>query len=346
MPKTHANLWPRITAWDNLHAAYLEARKGKRYTPSALRYADRLEENLHNLQNHLMWKTWRPSPFREFVVHEPKLRLIQAPSFPDRVAHHALHRVIEPLFDRKFAHHSFACRKGKGNIPAALHFRSMLRRAQGKWGKVFAIKADISKYFPSIHHDTLLAMLPRTIRDTDALWMCEAIVRGSGYESRGIPIGALTSQLFAGIYPSRFDHFLKDDMGVEFCIRYMDDLIVLGRTRRDMEDLLSVITEYLGDTLLLTLNPKTRILDCGQGVDFCGYRHFYTHMLPRKKNVQRARKRFARLSRLYAMGLATLERVRAVVMSFLGYMKHCNGYRSTVSALRRLLLVRNGERYA
>ena len=340
MPKTYGNLWPSITSWENLHSAYLEARKGKRYTAGVMNYTEHLEENLTNLQNHLAWKTWQPGDFRSFWVYEPKKRMIQAPCFADRAAHHALYRVVFPLFERKFIRHSYACRKGKGTLAASNALTVMLRKAQTKWGKVYALKCDISRYFPSVHHNILTSILQRTIRDQNVLWMCETALKCCGFSGRGMPIGSLTSQLFANVYLDQLDHYIKDGLGESFYVRYMDDFIILGKDKGTLKNDLIRIGSYLDEKLGLKLNPKTTIVPASQGLYFAGYRHWTTHRLPRKINVKRAKKRFARISRLYSTGKIGLEKVRSIVMSFLGYMQHCKSHKTTTSTLARLSLVK------
>ncbi|MBW2599340.1 MAG: group II intron reverse transcriptase domain-containing protein [Deltaproteobacteria bacterium] len=338
MPKTYGDLWPIVMSWNNLYAAYLEAARGKRYRPEVLKFAANLEENLINIQNHLYWKTWTPGRWREFIVHEPKIRHIQAPPFKDRVVHHALVRVIEPLFERKFIYDSYACRVGKGTHTAVLRTQEFLRRAKAEWDQTYVLKADISKYFPSIRHDPLLRIVKRTIRDKDILWLCETIIRNCGENGRGIPVGALTSQLFANIYLDRLDHFIKDELGIKFYTRYMDDWIIFCDTKKQLWSILDLATDFLTFELGLRLNPKTSAFPAGRGVDFCGYRIWTTHLLPRKRNVKRARRRFCKFIKLYSEGYISLEKVRASVMSFLGYMKHCSGFKTTESVLGELVL--------
>lgn len=338
MPKTYNNLWQHVVCWDNLHAAYRQASKKKRYSDAHLAFRDSLEENIFNIQNRLLWGTWKPGPYREFIVYEPKKRMIMAPPFPDRVVHHALVNVVEPLFEKKFIHHSFACRKGKGSHNAALQVQQYLRRAKAIWGdNVYFLKADISKYFPSVQPVALKWAIARTLRDKQVLDLCEMIIDHGARCGVGMPVGALTSQLWSNIYPDRMDHMIKDDMGVKFYVRYVDDWIIVGPSRAWLWDILDRTMPML-DSLELTLNSKTDVQPASHGVDFCGYRIWATHMLPRKRNVQRAKRKFRAMAARYSPGNIDFDRIRPVVASFAGYMKHCAGFRTAQSTLNYMTI--------
>lgn len=333
MPRTITGLWADLISFENLHAAFHGAAKGKRYQPVVMRYAQNLEENLVNLQNHLIWHSWTPGQQREFVVFEPKRRAIQAPPFEDRIVHHALVRVIEPLFERRFINDSYACRRDKGTQKAVAQAQHFIRIARHCWGdKVYIVKADISKYFASIQHQVLMREVQRIISDPNVLWLFSAILAAYGHDhDRGLPVGALTSQLGANIVLNRLDHIAKDDLGIRHYIRYMDDFVAILPDKSTAQAILarlSIVVHELG----LELNPKTAILPWQRGLDFCGYRIWPTHILPRKRNIKRARKDFRVLARRYEAGLIGLPDVRQRVASFIAYAKHCDS-RDTVSGI-------------
>jgi len=332
MPKTHRHLWPDMISWDNLFAAYREARRGKRYRREVAEFSEHLEENLITLHNELSWGTWRPQPMHHFYVREPKLRPISAPVFRDRVVHHAIVRVVESLFERRFIDHSYACRVGKGTHAAVWRVQKMLRRHPGG----HYLQGDITRYFPSVNHDILKRQIARTIGDESVLSVLSLIIDDHG---PGLPIGALTSQLLANVYLDRLDHFVTDDLGWGSYTRYMDDFAVVADNRGQLRHLEEDIRAFLRDELALTLSPKTRSRPVRSGVDFCGYRIFTTHLLPRKRNTKRAKRRLLNL----AKGAATdrgLEQFRASLMSFLGYMKQCRGARTTQSVLNDITIRR------
>lgn len=341
MPKPAKNLWPLVLEWDNLLLAAKEAARTRRYRAEVLRFNAYLEENLLDLQRLLRTGQWHPGPYRQFYVYEPKKRLVHAPWYPDRVLHHALVQIIGPYFERRFIDQSFACRVGKGTHAASDYLSSMLRSAHAGHENVFVLKADISKYFYSIDHDILLRVIARIIGDKYVLEILRRLVRECGCieGNRGLPLGALTSQLMANAYLDQLDHFVKDNLGVKYYVRYMDDFVILGSDKQKLWQLLATIREFLDVRLHLALNVKTRVFPASQGVDFAGYRHWPAYKLPRKRNVRRAARRFAGLTRCYAAGKVDMAIVRCCVASFVGYMKPCKGWRSAESALDRLVLV-------
>lgn len=337
MTRTVNGLWPQVIDFENLHAAYMEARKGKRFRAEVLRYSLNAEEHLANLQNHLIWKSWQPGRQREFVVLEPKLRAIQAPPFQDRVLHHALVRVIEPIFEQKFIADSFACRTGKGTQAAVARVQHFLQLARRRWGDgVYVIKADISRYFASIRHDVLMTEIERAISDADVLWLLRRIYSAYGHDDGlGVPVGALSSQLGANILLNRLDHFAKDDLALHYYVRYMDDFVVIVRDREEAMRMLQLLGGAV-NALGLTLNPKTAYHPWQRGVDFAGYRIWPTHILPRKRNIKRATADFRKLAKAYAAGKVDAARVRQRVDAFRAYTKHCDAEKTTKHVLQDL----------
>lgn len=324
MPTTANGLAAQVYDWENLVAAYQHARRGKRYKQDVLRFSQHWEEELIDIQNRLIWRTWEPSPFTVFPVFEPKHRIIEAPPFPDRVVHHALHRVVEPYFERRFIHDSFACRRGGGIHAAVRRLQRHLRAAQRRWGRVYVLQADIRRYFPSIRHDRLKRQIARTISDpwVNDLW--GRIIDATGEDGVGQPIGALTSQLAANVYLDAFDHFVKDDLGEPHYLRYMDDFLLLGPDKAALWQQLDVLRERLAGDLGLLLS-KAYVYPARQGVDWAGYRTWATHIRPRKSNVKTARRRLLALAAGYRAGRVHVDELRASAASFAGYVKHCQG---------------------
>jgi retron-type reverse transcriptase len=333
MAKTYNHLYPRIYDFDNLHQAYLKARRNKRYRREVLEFSANLEEQLIDLQNRLVWKTYRTGPYKYFNVYEPKERMIAALPFIDRVAQHALCSVIEPIFERSFIYDSYACRPRRGLHQGVDRTTDFLRRARRKWGRVYCLKGDIRKYFPSIDHDVLKNIIRRRIACPDTLAMIDEIIDHSG--DVGIPIGNLTSQLFANVYLDQLDHFVKDDLREAYYIRYMDDFCLLDGDKRRLHELLAEIDGYLINVLHLEMNGKTQVFPVGPAaIDFLGYRIRPDVRLLRKQNVRRMRRRLKKLARQARAGIIGWEAFRPHLASWMGHCRYADSYRIRNSVMR------------
>ncbi len=341
MPKTHNHLYPRIIDFENLLAAYQDCKRGKRYTPEALDFAADWEERLINIHEHLKWRTWQPGTPRIFTVKDPKRRDITAPPFTDRIVHHALVRVVEPLFERRFIHDSYACRVGKGAHAAVQRTQDFLRRAKRHWGDgLYVVHADVKSYFASIPHDVAMDAIGCVISDGDVLDLWARIMRGYGFDDGvGLPVGALTSQLVGNIVLDRIDHLLKDDIGEPYYVRYMDDMVVVCHDKAHARQTLRRIDDALS-RLGLRLNPKSDCQPWQRGVDFCGYRIWPTHILPRKRNTRRWRVRLRHLARDFAAGRASLRDAQQMVASCIAYHRYASAKRTLDGLLSDTVLMR------
>lgn len=338
--KRYDDLWEEIVTFENMYDAYLEARKGRRYRSEVMSTAKRLELILHQLIFELNVGEWRPAKYYEFECRtEVKRRTINAPTFRDRIVHHSIDRIIRPLFERKYIFDSYACRLGKGTHAACARLQHFLRQAGASGKRVYVLQADISKYYPSISHDVLKEELRRTIADKRLLEVLDLVIESFNEDTgRGLPIGSLTSQLFANVYLNPFDHFMKECRRERFYLRYMDDFIVVADDKAHLRDALADARWFIETQLKLKLNPKTAIFPASHGVDFAGYRTFTAKVLPRKRNIKAAKIRFKDLSWRFRHGRASIKDAQQVVASFLGYCKHCKSSQSARAALRRLVL--------
>jgi hypothetical protein len=337
MPKTAKNLWDDVACFSNLALAYHRVRKAKKFDSDTIAFYADLENNLFTLEDQLRQRTWKPSPFREFTITVPKVRLVQAPAFGDRVIHQAVMHVTGHIFERRFIRDSYANRIGFGTHAASHRLRAFLRSASVRWERPYIIKADIKSYFASVPHDALMAKVRRLFADPGVLWFFDTLIRGSGYRDRGLPIGSLTSQWLANLYLDSLDHYAKDALGAPYYLRYMDDFVLVGENRAWARNTLSKLDAYV-QSLGLRLNPKTRIQPPSKGVDFVGYRHWTDHVLPRKRTVARAKHTFKSMARRWHLGMIDLDYIRARVVSFTGYMKHCDGFRTLRGILDKFVL--------
>ena len=243
----------RIATYDNLAAAYALAARGKRRREEVAAFSARLSENLNRMAVDLRAGRYEPGPFRRFVVRDPKVRVIHAAPFRDRVVHHAIMRVAEPVFERGAMHQSYACRKGKGNRAARLAAAACARR----WS--WCLKMDVRKYFDSIDHEVLLKLIGRRFKDAAFLDLLRRIV--SSYRStepgRGLPIGTLCSQVFANLYLDGLDRRLVEHWRCGGYQRFMDDILVWDDSPARLEPIGHDVGEWLRDRRGLDLKTTT-----------------------------------------------------------------------------------------
>lgn len=337
--KRHGHLWPELISFANLHRAALKAQRGKRDRPAVLRFHYDLERELWRLHDELARHIYRPGLYRTFTIHEPKRRLISAAPYRDRVVHHALCNVLEPIYERSFIFDTYACRPGKGTHAAVRRCQEYARRFR------YVLKADIRKFFPSIDHEVLKATLARTIKDPDVLRLAGLIIDHANRQEpvlewfpgddlftpierrRGLPIGNQTSQFFGNVYLDPLDHFLKDRLRVGGYVRYVDDFVVFSDDKRHLAQVRAQVGTFL-ERLRLVLHPdKSVVFPTRSGINFLGYRVFPTHRLLAKANVQRFRRRLRRMQEDFARGAIPPDRVRCRIMSWIGHARQADTYR-------------------
>jgi RNA-directed DNA polymerase len=327
MPKRHGKLYAQIYHYDNLLEAYKKARQGKRFKREVLLFTRQLEENLIIIQNELIWKSYQVGSYKYFEVFEPKKRTVAALPFRDRVVQHAINNILEPIFDSTFINDTYACRTGKGTHAGADRLTRYLRISRRKWGQVYCLKVDIKQYFPSIDHDALKTIVRRKIKCPETLWLTDLIIDSGGDGISGLPIGNLSSQLWANVYLSDLDHYVKERLREPYYIRYMDDFIILSNSKAHLWRTRSLIGQYLTVKLKLIMNKKTAIFPVSQGIDFLGYRIWATHRLLRKSSIKRMKKKLKLLKWQLSQGKLDVQHARASIGSWLGYTKHANSYR-------------------
>lgn len=325
--KTYTDIFGTACSFESLLAGFYRARRGKGGREEVARFGYRLETHLLQLEKELLEGTYVHGAYRKFTVHDSKRRQIQAAPFRDRIVHQAICATLEPVFERRFIFDSYACRRGKGTHAALLRFERFMRVSR------YALSLDISKYFASIDHAVLLSRLAHIVSDPRMLRLCALVIEsGARAPGRGIPIGNLTSQLFANIYLDVLDQYIKHPLGLHRYIRYMDDMVILHDDKQLLHEVKEKIRLFVEDTLKLTLHPyKVQVAPTMRGIDFLGYRVFPRYRLLRKSTVKRF---VARTKCQIAAGGASENSVR----SWLGYASYARSY-----GLRRALSTRLKE---
>lgn len=326
--KTFSDIFPKVYDFESLYQGYIRARRGKRQQAEVLRFERDLEGELIQLQNELIWGEYKTSPYREFNVHEPKKRLVAALPFRDRVVQHSLIAAIEPIWEARFIHHSYACRAGRGMHAGADQAQQWLREVHRLHGRVYVLQADVASYFASIDHEVLMELLGRHVTCQRTLRLM-ADIMDSWHP--GLPIGNLTSQLWANVYLHELDSFIKHDLGVRRYMRYMDDWVIVHHDKEYLHALRRVLEDWIWGRLGLRLNHKTQVFPVaqrhGRALDFLGYRMWLTHRRLREDSVKRIKRRLKGLEKAYSEGLIEMPEVRQRIMSWIGHASHADSYR-------------------
>ncbi len=297
--KRVGGLYQRIADPGNLRLAWLKARRGKRERPEVRRFAARLDAELGKLRRGLLGEeALELGRYRYFMVYDPKPRMICAAAFPERVLHHAIMNVCEPVFERYAIFDSYACRRGKGGLKALERAQRFCRR------RSWYLKIDMRRYFDSIDHRILRELLARRFREQNLLGLFADLL--ATYETapgRGLPIGNLVSQHLANFYLGLFDHWVKEEVRLRGYLRYMDDCLLFADRRDRLKSLLPRLREFLAERLGLALKDGFQLNRTACGIPFLGYRVFAGRLRLRPASLRRLRVKFAAYERLYQEGV-------------------------------------------
>jgi len=334
--KRYGNLWEKLISWENLVLAARKAQLGKRDRFCVQKFNFDQERLLIQLQKELQEGTYRPGKFTTHWISEPKKRMISAAPYNDRVVHHALMNILEPILDRHFHPDSYACRKNKGTHAAANRLQHLMQRYK------YALQCDIEKFFPSIDHDILKAKFRRLIKDKNVLSLMDLIVDSSNkqepilkwfdgddlftplYRRKGLPIGNLTSQWFANWFLNDLDHYITSRLGIGGYVRYCDDFILLHNDRTMLKDTITKIRKHVNGKRMFLHERKVSIRPVRAGLTFVGYRIWPTHRLLKKENVRRFRRRLRWMKIAYAQRILDWSDVKLRLDSWLGHAKHAD----------------------
>lgn len=308
-------------------------------------FSNNLESNLIDIQNHLIYGSYRAGQYRQFYVYEPKKRLIMALPFRDRVVQWAIYRQLFPILDRQFIFDSYACRNGKGTHAAVDRLQYWLRQTDRQPQRFYYLKLDIAKYFYRVDHEALIKILRRKIQDKRLIDLLSVIINSEETKfglpvgvdpdlcdpsdrlaEVGMPIGNLTSQMFANLYLHELDMFAKHELRLHYYIRYMDDIIILHPDKKHLSAVKDAIENFLSDNLRLQLNQKTAIRPCSMGIEFVGYRVWATHRKLKKKTALKIKQSVKRIKEARDTGEITQESFNRRIASYKGVLQHCNSY--------------------
>jgi retron-type reverse transcriptase len=340
MPRRHVDLYPNIANFGALYTASQRALRGKRGKPAAAAFSASLESELLRLERELLDRSYRPGRYTAFEVHEPKRRMVSAAAFRDRVVHHALCAVIEPIFEMGFIHDNYANRKGKGAHRAVVRYEHYRNRHS------HVLRADIWRYFPAIDHEILKADLRRRIACPDTLWLLDTLIAGSNAQEpvnlyfpgddlfspferrRGLPIGNLTSQFFANVYLDRLDHFIKEVLRVPGYVRYVDDMALFHDDPAQLELWRARLEDFLMGRRLMLHPRKTFVISTAEPAAFLGYELLPSgrRRLP-EENVRRFRNRLRGLRDRWRAGAVEWPEVHQRIQAWIAHAAFADTWR-------------------
>jgi len=325
-----------VIAWDNLLQAYRKAARGKRGRPAAAEFEFQVADNLLQLQDELERGTYTPGPYRHFLIHEPKRRKISAAPFRDRVVHHALCNVIEPIFEARFHPHSYANRIGKGTHRALDQLQAYARRYR------YVLRLDIVRHFPSLDHAVLREQLFRVVRDEHARWLIDGVLAGgegvladeyemvyfpgdnllARFRPRGLPIGNLTSQFWSNCYLNPLDWFVTRELRCPAYLRYVDDFALFADSKRLLGAWRERIIGFLAESRLIVHQESGQATPTAHGIPWLGFVVYPDHRLLKRRNAVNFRRRLARNISLYRQGQISFGELDAAVQGWINHVRY------------------------
>ncbi len=326
-------MYQQLCSYENLYLAYKKARKRKTLKPYVIEFEENLEDNLLQLRSELLLHSYQPKPLQTFIIRDPKTRKINRSDFRDRVVHHALCNIIEPILEKKFIYDSYANRKGKGTLAAIKRFDHFKRKVSKNFTliknseniKGFVFKADIKQFFDNVDHEILLNIIKRTIKDQKIIWLIKTILAN---KNTGMPLGNLTSQFFANVYLNELDQFVKHKLKAKYYLRYVDDHAVLHKSKEKLEKYKVKVNNFLNEKLALQLHSdKSRIFPLYRGTNFLGLKIFPYHEIIQKKNIQKFKLKLERLCLQYDQSLTDYDNIYDFLEGWCAYVKNTNSYK-------------------
>ncbi len=315
-----------VISLENLFMAWQEFAKGKRSKLDVSQFEINLESNLFELHNLLSAGKWKPHPYKEFSVYDPKLRKIHRASVRDRILYQAVYRILYQIFDSGFIFHSYSSRNSKGIYAGINSFEKYINKISKNHTRVcHVLKCDIRKFFDSIDHNILFNLISKKIRDQNILLLIKQIIISfEKTQGKGLPLGNVTSQLFSNLYLNELDQYVKHNLKAKYYVRYCDDFILMSHSKLFLDGCLEKIKIFCKEKLLIDIHPNKIIFrKAHQGIDFLGYVMLPHRRVLRTKTKNRLLKKLTNLKILFDKGIVEKEYLEQVSRSYLGLLFHC-----------------------
>lgn len=324
MGKTIKNEYEKALSYEALMKAHMQSRKGKGYRKDIILFNLKQEEYIMWLYEQLKTLKYKHGGYTVFYITEPKLRRIEKSKYLDRIVHRwYVNSFIKPYFVPQFIETSYACLENKGMHKACLDVQGTMKHCKNIWGEYYILKMDIKKYFENINKNIVYEILQRKIKDEKVLWLTKEILYSNNGENN-LPIGNYTSQMFANIYLNELDQYVKHKLKGKYYFRYMDDAILIRKTKEETKQDLENIKEFLREQLKLELNKKTQIFKNKQGINFCGYKINEYRLKIRDKGKRKLKIKVKKLEEKVKKGIINSKEAKRYLAGHLGYMKIVN----------------------
>lgn len=322
--KRTGNLYDKIISVDNLTLADEKARKGKVNTYGVIVHDRNRAKNIRKLHDDLENCHYKTSNYQVFKIYDPKERdIYKLPYYPDRILHHAVMNILEPIWVSVFTADTYSCIKGRGIHACAMNVQHALMTDPE--GTIYCLKIDIRKFYQSIDHDILKAIIRRKIKCAKTLMLLDSIIDSV---ENGVPIGNYLSQYFANLYLTYFDHWIKEVKKVKHYFRYADDIVILSDNKLELHELLNEMRAYLRDNLKLKIKPNYQVFPVdSRGIDFVGYVFKHTHTALRKNIKKALCRRVAKLNKRSKK--PSMMTYKKNIASWWGWCKYCNSVNLT-----------------
>ena len=321
----NGSIFSHITSVENLFAAWREFKKGKSKKSDVVEFSLNLENNIFRLREELLSKSWKCGGYQKFIIKDPKPRIIHKATVPDRLLYQAVYRILYPIFDRTFIFDSYSSRNGKGTHAGIKRLNVFLRKLSHNYTRpVYALKCDIKKFFDSIDHGILLELIQEKVSCPETMQLLEKVIDSfHKILGKGLPLGNVTSQIFANVYMNRFDWYVKKELKIKYYVRYCDDFVILSSDIGNLTKLILLLQKFLDKNLKLELHPdKILIRKFHQGIDFLGAVLLPHRIVVRTKTKRRMIKKSTKLLEEFQIGRLTKARLNQSISSYLGHLNH------------------------
>ncbi len=333
------NLFHNISSISNLLKAWNEFKRGKKNKKGVGEFELHLEENIFQLHEDLISKKYRHDKYVDFYISDPKRRHIHKASVRDRVIHQAVFQILYPIFNKHFIYDSYSSRKLRGTHLGVKRTYKACRKVSKNWKiKTYVLKCDVRKFFDCIDHSILRNLIEKKVQCQETMWLVSMLFKSFEKEKdKGLPLGNVTSQLFANIYLDKLDQFVKHQLKLKYYFRYCDDFIIIHKNRDFLFEIMKKIGNFLHENLLLDLHPKkVEIRPIQRGIDFLGYVILSHMVVLRTRTKRRIVRKIKIIRKQFEKGLVSEENLKSVLTSYLGTISHCRA-RKTKTFIKRFL---------